>query len=167
MDRDSVYELTPDQIECELVRIEALIGRLRGLQARLVERAAELKVPRMDGSRSIVDRACARLDIAREKALDLARVARHQGVDTGSGSSTQPTTAWLRAGRAALDVHLITLSPDRSTWKGRRADLHGQFAPPIFEGEVDRRSTPWPGRRRGWHARRRGRPCVRRTRAGG
>jgi hypothetical protein len=77
----SFEELTPDQIECELVRLEGLVARIRGWQARLIERAADLEMPRIDGARSIVDWTSARLDVARETALDLARVARHDDLD--------------------------------------------------------------------------------------
>ncbi len=76
----SIEELTPDQVECELVRWRPG-GSDAGTQARLVERAAELRVPQMDGARSIVDWISARLDVARETGLDLARVARSDDVD--------------------------------------------------------------------------------------
>jgi hypothetical protein len=77
----AIVDLTPDQVECELIRLEAIVARVRGLQARLVERAAELRMPRMDGARSVVDWVSARLDVTRETALDLARVARSENID--------------------------------------------------------------------------------------
>ncbi len=73
--------LTPDQVECELIRLEAIVARVRGVQARLVERAVVLELPKMDGARSVVDWLSARLDVTRETALDLARVARSDDVD--------------------------------------------------------------------------------------
>ncbi|MBA2337907.1 MAG: hypothetical protein H0V96_09160, partial [Acidimicrobiia bacterium] len=76
-----IEELTPDQVECEMIRLEAVVARVRGVQARLAERAAELRLPRMDGARSLVDWMSARLDVTRETALDLARVARSEQLD--------------------------------------------------------------------------------------
>lgn len=83
MDRGlSIEELTPDQVECELIRMEAIVARVRGFQAQLVDRARQLGMPRMDGARSLVDWVSARIDVTRETALDLARVARSDTVDS-------------------------------------------------------------------------------------
>lgn len=77
----SIEELTPDQIESELVRLESIVGRVRGVQVQLIDHANELALPRMDGARSLVDWVAARLDVTRETARDLARVARGGDVD--------------------------------------------------------------------------------------
>ena len=108
----SIEELTPDQVECELVRLESLVARIRATQARLVERAAELQVPQMDGSRSIVDWTCARLDVARETGLDLARVARSDDVDQllAGEASFDRVVARCRLVEAGADKELVAES---------------------------------------------------------
>lgn len=81
MDAIPIEDLTPDQTEAELIRLEGLIGRIRGVQTRLIHHADELELPRMDGARSLVDWIGARLDVTRETALDLARVVRTGDAD--------------------------------------------------------------------------------------
>jgi hypothetical protein len=72
----STESLTPDQIEGELVRLETMIARIRAAQIRLVARAVEVEMPRMDGARSLVDWVAARADVSRDTALDIARMVR-------------------------------------------------------------------------------------------
>ncbi len=57
---------TPDRIEGELVRLEAMVSRIRAVQARLVDEAGRQRLPFQDGARSLVDWTAGRLDITRE-----------------------------------------------------------------------------------------------------
>ncbi|HJR92895.1 MAG TPA: hypothetical protein VJ938_10675, partial [Acidimicrobiia bacterium] len=67
---------TPDRIEGELVRLEAVVSRIRAVQARLVDEAGRQRLPFQDGARSLVDWTAGRLDITRETASDLVRLSR-------------------------------------------------------------------------------------------
>jgi hypothetical protein len=76
-----VMDWTGDRIETELIRLEGLIGRIRGAQAALVDEADRRQMPRGDGARSLIDWVCARLDVTRTTATDLVALARSDDVD--------------------------------------------------------------------------------------
>ena len=80
---------TPDEIESELVRLEAMVARIRAVQARLVDEADRLRLPFQDGARSLVDWVSARLDVTSSTASDLVRLSRcHDTSDMGDGQVT-------------------------------------------------------------------------------
>ena len=67
--------LTTDGLERLLTLCEAEIGRLRGIQSRLIREAQARQLPCADGARTLVDWISSRLDINPETAQALQRVA--------------------------------------------------------------------------------------------
>jgi len=119
MEHIPIKELTPDQTESELTRLEGMVARIRGVQAQLIDHANELALPRMDGARSLVDWVAARLDVTRETALDLARVARCDDVDDLVAGDVSFDRAVVR--RRLVEVgaqRRSSPSPTGTTWPG-------------------------------------------------
>jgi hypothetical protein len=71
-----VGSLTTDLIEQRLCEGEAAIARIRHAQMVLIREADRRQTPLMDGSRSMVEWATARLDVSRETAKMLVSTAR-------------------------------------------------------------------------------------------
>jgi hypothetical protein len=71
-----VRDWSSDRIEWELSAMESAIGRLRGLQARLIAEADRHQIPTGDGCRTLAEWTAGRLDVSPVTARDLVRVAR-------------------------------------------------------------------------------------------
>jgi hypothetical protein len=68
--------LSVDAMEQELVRLEALISRVRARQVAIIEAVDHLQVPYWDGTRSLKEWVAGRLDIQPRIASDLAVLAK-------------------------------------------------------------------------------------------
>ena len=83
-----------DAMEHELVRLEALVSRVRARQIAIIEAVDSLQVPYWDGTRSLKEWIAGRLDIQPRNAADLAVLAK---------AESGPIRDSLQAGVASVD----------------------------------------------------------------
>ena len=69
-------DLTPDDIEQELVACESAVSRFRARQAQLLVEAGRRQVPRTDGCRTLSEWAVRRMDVSTETARRLVSTGR-------------------------------------------------------------------------------------------
>lgn len=65
-----------DQLEQELISLEAGVGRLRAMQVARLQEIDRRQIPLADGCRSLNEWVSSRLDVTPETAADLSRLAR-------------------------------------------------------------------------------------------
>lgn len=143
-----------------LVRLEGVVARVRAAQAGLIAEADRLRLPFQDGARSLVDWTAGRLDVSRETALDLVRLAKSDHVDgVGSGEVSFDRAVLRRrliatdATKEALDISdRLDLAAMRrfvaSHRRFRRADGHAAHEERrlVFEESTDANTTRFWGR---------------------
>ena len=83
----NLHDLTGDQLESELIRIEQAIARLRRLQTHLISEADRRQQPLADGCRTLVDWVASRLDVTHRTARDLITLTRSQETEGLEGWS--------------------------------------------------------------------------------
>jgi hypothetical protein len=67
--------LTPDQVEQDLLRDEAIIAAARGRQLATLAIANQMQLPTADGCKSMTEWIAGRLDVSRETASRLTSTA--------------------------------------------------------------------------------------------
>ena len=98
-----------EELEDELVALEAEISRCRATQLRLLRRLDAAQVPLRDGCRNLAEWTASRLDVAPETARGLVSAGRKTGRWAGP-------TYWLERGEMTLDravAHAELLSAGR------------------------------------------------------
>jgi hypothetical protein len=137
-----------DSMEQELVRLEALVSRVRARQVAIITAIDHLQVPYWDGTRSLKEWIAGRLDIQPRNAADLAVLAKAEAGPIGDSLqggvvSVDRAAAMTRLANTGANQDVLDEAEGVAVSQIRRLAARHRSMTPLDEATVFKMRRLW------------------------